>query len=233
MAAAIGDHELAAKLLDVDPESIRMRVNEEWFPKKNPRSGGSIYIWTLGMNKSAHQVARKFGNEELLRILMDRSPDDVRLVNAFALGDEAAVQAVLSRRPDLIQSLPAADLRQICRSAQDNDVNAVRLMLKYGWPPDGGSGETPLHWAAFHGNAEMVRDMLRHDPPLERLDPNHHATPLNWAIYGSENGWFCGVGKYCEVVEALLDAGAKRAAWTGGSAAVREVLRRRGSEAGA
>src|ERR1700676_5444916 len=96
MAAAIGDGGLVDQHLDADPESIRMRVNEQFFPKQDPRSGGTIYIWTLGLNRSAHQVARKFGHEDVLKRLIDRSPVEVKLINAFLVGDEAGVKAVLA-----------------------------------------------------------------------------------------------------------------------------------------
>jgi len=42
MAAALGDIELVRQHLDADPECIRMSVSEKWFPKLNPRSGGTI-----------------------------------------------------------------------------------------------------------------------------------------------------------------------------------------------
>src|SRR5260370_40663601 len=113
MASAVGDAGLVARHLDADPESIRMRVNERFFPKKNPHSGGAIYIWTLGKNRSPHQVARKFGHHEVLKLLMDRSPVEVNLVNAFAVGDEATVKALLTSHPDLIQTLSEEDRRRI------------------------------------------------------------------------------------------------------------------------
>ena len=70
-------------------ESIRVLVDEHFFPKRNPRSGGSIYIWTLGMFKSAHQLAREFGHQDVLQLLMERSTStpELKLVNACWLGD--------------------------------------------------------------------------------------------------------------------------------------------------
>ncbi|MBL9135178.1 MAG: hypothetical protein JNK85_04890, partial [Verrucomicrobiales bacterium] len=84
------------------------------------------------------------------------------------------------------------------------------------------------HWAAFHGNAEMTREILRHQPPLEALDADFKATPLGWAIHGSENGWYAKTGDYAAVVEFLLGAGAivpDRYAGKG-TEAVREAIRR-------
>ncbi len=225
MAAAIGDNDLVRKHLDSDPECIRMRVNEQFFPKQNPKSGGTIYIWTLGANRSPHQVASKFGHKETLNILMDRSPTDMRLLNACLLGDEPTVQALLENHPELKQVLSETDRRQISNAAEDNNTDAVRLMLKCGWPVDGGQEPTPLHWAAWHGNTEMVRVILQHNPPLEVAnDATFGAPPMGWAVNGSEHGWHCKTGDYAGTIRALLAAGAKRPGRTEGSAAARAEL---------
>ena len=85
-----------------------------------------------------------------------------------------------------------------------------------------------LHWAAFHGNAEMTKVILRHNPPLEVTDLDHHSTPLGWAIYGSMHGWHRQTGDYAATVEALLRAGAKPPGKLDGTEAVRTVLRQHG-----
>ena len=51
---------------------------------------------------------------------------------------------------------------------------------------------------------------------------------MNWAIYGSENGWERETGDYAGVVEALLDAGASLLKKVEGTEAVSAVLRQRG-----
>ena len=82
MAAALGDSDLIRRHLDANPDSIRTRVNDEYFPKINPRSGGTIYQWELGWHVSAIQVARSFGHAEAFDLLMERSPADEKLLNA-------------------------------------------------------------------------------------------------------------------------------------------------------
>jgi len=79
MAAALGDLALARHHLDEDPGCLHMSVSSQYFPKKNPRAGGTIYIWTLGQNKTPHMVAREFGHEDVFRLLMDRSPEQLKL----------------------------------------------------------------------------------------------------------------------------------------------------------
>jgi hypothetical protein len=105
-------------------------------------------------------------------------------------------------------------------------------MLAAGLPVDavGQHQGTPLHWAAFHGNAEMVGEVLSYHPPLELTDADFHATSLGWGIYGSEHGWYCQTGDYAGTVELLLKAGARLPQKLGGTDAVKEVLCRYGAE---
>lgn len=230
LAAALGDLGLVRKHLDADPACIRMSVSNEFFPKMDPRAGGSIYIWTLGQHKTPHTVAREFGHEEVLRLLLDRSPDELKLAQACELGDEAIFNALLARRPNLVETLSEADRRKLANAAQNNNTNAVGLMLAAGWPCDvrGQHGGTPLHWAAFHGNAEMAKIILEFQPPLECVDADFHGTPLGWALHGSEHGWYCRTGDYAATVEVLLKAGATLPDKLQGTEAVKDVIRRFG-----
>jgi len=212
MAAALGDLKLVRRHLEADPASIRTSVSEKYFPKQDRRSGGSIYIWTLGQNKTAHLIAREFGHEEVYRFLMERSPDELKLALACEAGDEPLFRAMLMSQPNLVRTLSEDGRRKLADAAQSNSTAAVRLMLEAGWPADvrGQHGGTPLHWASWHGNAEMVREILRYQPPLEAgADEGFDGPPLGWAMHGSENGWHKATGDYGATVEALLRAGAK------------------------
>ena len=231
MAAAVGDADLVRKHLDADPDCIHMRVSDEFFPKKNPHSGGTIYQWQLGWHVSAHDVARQFGHDAVVRLLMERSPAEVKLLAACWAGEEATVKSLLANHLDLAQRLSAQQRRQVAHAARNNNVAAVRLMLAAGLPVDavGQHRATPLHWASFHGNADMAREILRHNPPLELTDADFNGTPLGWAIHGSVHGWYCQTGDYAGTVAALLNAGAKLSPKSnGGSEAVKKVLRQRG-----
>jgi ankyrin repeat protein len=231
MAAALGDVELVRKHLEADPGCVRMRVTDEFFPMINRKSGGTIYQWTLGFFKSPHRVARMFGHNEVLQLLVSRTPRSLKLIEACWAGDEEMVRTLLAEKPDLAKSLPDSDLRQVADAARNNETSAVRLMLECGFPVTarGQHQATSLHWAAFHGNPEMAKIVLRFNPELEVTDADFHATPMGWATHGSENGWNWRTGDYAGTVEALLAAGAKPPARLEGSPAVREVLLRYGA----
>jgi ankyrin repeat protein len=234
MAAALGDLTRVRDYLAADPESIRTSVSEAYFPKQDPRSAGTIYIWTLGAHKMAHHVAREFGHGEVFQLLMDRTPDGLKLAIACELGDERTCRALVAQHPDLARTLGDQERGRLAIAAQDENMEGVRLMLEAGWPVNvrGQHGATPLHWAAWHGNGNIVRDLLQHHPTLDVADEEFGGTPASWAIYGSVHGWHPKRGDYARTVEMLLDAGATPPpgvrADVAMSDAVREVLRQRG-----
>ncbi len=210
MAAALGDTDLVRRHLDADPGCIRMSVSEEWFPKQDPRAGGTIYIWTLGAHRTAHTVARDFGHEDVFRLLLERTPNDLKLALACELGDQTTFHEFLSKNPGAASTLAEADKQKLPNAAQNNNTTAVRLMLEAGWPVDtpGEMGATALHWAGFNGNAEMTREILRFRPGLELKSREYAGTALSWAVYGSGNGWRRDTGDFVETIRTLLEAGA-------------------------
>ena len=211
MAASLGDLELVRQHLDEDPDSVRISVSERDFPKQNPDSGGCIYIFGFGWTRTAHMLAHQFGHEEVFRLLMQRSPLGLRFAMACDVGDEALAKSLLAKHPDLIAKQPPRAFRRIIGAAARNNARAVGMMLSGGWPANvqGEKDQTPLHWAAFHGNVEMVRELLLHHASLDAEEQEFKGTPLGWALYGSEHGWRRDAGDYPRTVEALLVAGAK------------------------
>jgi ankyrin repeat protein len=210
MAAAVGDLEAVGRILDADPDAIRTAVTPAHFPMRDSRAGGTIYIWTLGANKTAHVMARELGREDVFRALMDRTPDGMRLALACELGDEDLFRQLLAARPNLASALTADERRKLADAAQSNNTTAVRLMLEAGWPVyvRGQHNATPLHWAAFHGNAEMTRVLLTRHAPVNVKGDAYDGRPLDWACHGSARGWHRATGDYGGTVEILLAAGA-------------------------
>ena len=231
MASALGDLETIEHILEADSAAILTAVNPGCFPMWDARAGESIYIWTLGANKTAPVLAREFGHEEVFRMLMERAPAGMRLAVACELGDEDLVRELRAAQPDLAAALTTGERRKLADAAQDENLRAVRLMLDAGWPPDsrGQHNATPLHWAAFHGNRELTRLLLEHGAPVNVKGDDYDGTPLGWALHGSVHGWRVKSGDYAGTVAALLDAGADAPPVTDnmqGAPAVIDVLRK-------
>ena len=210
MASAIGDLALVERILNHDPETIRTTVSERYFPKHDPKSGGSIYIFGFGWTKSPHMVAHQFEHPEVFALLIQRSPNWLRLINAAEVGDEAYFQRILIDHPQLFLKLSTNASRRIIGVALRNNTRAVHQLLSAGWPAGAAmeNGQTALHLAAWHGNVEMVRDLITHNAPINVFETEHGGSPLAWALHGSLNSWEREKGDYLGVTRALLIAGA-------------------------
>ncbi len=232
LAAALGDPGLVRRHLDADPGSIAMRVDQDWFPMiDTATNGGHIYQWTLGFHVSAFDVARRRGHAEVLELLQRRAGPLDRLLDALWCGDEARADAVLAADPRLVDGAPATALHQVADAARNNNNAAVKAMLGRGFPVTALSqhGGTPLHWAAFHGNPNMVEEVLRHDPPLEARDRQFQGTAMGWLVHGALNPWRgISTGRYGECARLLLNAGAQieEASLPTGHDGIDQVLRR-------
>lgn len=230
LAAALGDLAVVRSHLDADPGSIAMRVDQDWFPMVDTaRNGGHIYQWTLGFHVSAFDIARKRGHAELLELLLQRAGPLDRILDALWCADDARADAILAADPHLVARAPDSALRQVADAARNNNAAAVRAMLRRGFPVTALSqhGATPLHWAAFHGNREMLEDILRYDPPISAQDRQFKGSPLGWLIHGALNPWGISTGRHGECARLLLDAGSQvdDASLPTGHDAIDEVLR--------
>jgi len=129
----------------------------------------------------------------------------LQLAQAGEAGDEAGVRKLLAGHPDLVKELTGEDCAGLVHAAQKSDTRAARVMLEAGWPVDvrGQHGGTALHWAAWHGNAELVEFLLRFKASTLIKDPQFQATPLGWARHGAENSWLRHTGDYPGVIAAL------------------------------
>jgi ankyrin repeat protein len=209
-ASAVGDLALVERILNDDPETVRITVNERYFPKRDPQSGGCIYIFGFGFTRSPHMIAHQFGHQAVFDLLMQRSPNWLRLLLAAEIGNEALASRILEQHPSLFAKLSANAARRIIGLAIRNDAHAVERLLSYGWPCDAAleSNQTALHHAAWHGNLAMVLALLKHNAPVNIFEKEHGGSPLAWALHGSLHSWERAKGDYAGVTRALLAAGA-------------------------
>jgi ankyrin repeat protein len=182
MAAALGDVELTRRLVDATPGTIRTRVSPQWFPMQDRRAGGTIYIWTIGGGKGAHEIAREFGHEDVLRVLMTRTPPSLRLAVACEIED-APLAEQLREQGVAIEPI---DQGRLVGAASRRRTAAAKMMLEAGCSAGViDEGATALHWAAYHGNADLVAALLKHRAPTDVLDARFQGTPRGWAEHGA------------------------------------------------
>jgi ankyrin repeat protein len=170
---------------------------------------GDIYRWVFDHNVSALDVARKLGDAAVVDRLMAAASPAQRLLAACAAADADAAHDVLRAHPSVVESLTPDGRRLVADKAYANDSSAVRLMVSLGFDPrvTGPDAGDALHWAAFHGNAEMAAALLASGAPVGGRDANYSGTPLTWCVYGALHGWHRGTGDYAATLRLLLAAG--------------------------
>ncbi len=118
----------------------------------------------------AHTLALRFGLPDVAKVLeragaaRDASPDE-RFIAACARGDEAEARRIQSGRPDLPGALSETQLRLLPELAAAGCGEAVRAMVRLGWPiaiRGGDWSASALNHAVFRGDAELARFLLAH-----------------------------------------------------------------------
>jgi hypothetical protein len=170
---------------------------------------GDICRWVFGHNVSALDSAISLGTAEIVELMLRHASPAQRLLAACARGDRTAAEAVVASDPDVVAGLTGDQMRVIADRAHANDTAAVTLMLDLGFDPlaRGVDDWEPIRWAAFHGNAELVKRLLPHDPPVNVRDPTYGGTPLGQCLYGALHGWERHTGDFAATLRLLLDAG--------------------------
>jgi Ankyrin repeats (3 copies) len=213
LAAALGDRDLAERLVARDPGCVSYRIGKRpEFPPLGEGRGGTIYQWTLGFNSYPHQIALHKGHRELFEFLYAKSDVATRFLVCCLLGHRTDALEIAAQNPGLVASLPDADLELPARYCWETNTNieAVRLMLDAGFPiahPETSHGYTPLHNAAWAGSGDLVDLLLERGHPVDIVDPRYHATPLGFAIHDCLVEKRHPEGEFGRVVKALIDAG--------------------------
>jgi hypothetical protein len=221
LAVGLRNASLVARCLCDDPEALDHRVWQGKYtavhrgrPSTREEIGehrGDIYRWVFGHNLSALDAARALGFDDILAVLLQHASPAQRLLAACAAADRPAAQAVVREHADGVSSLTRDQMRIIADKAHANDTAAVTLMLDLGFDASvrGPDEFEAVRWAAFHGNAEMTRRLLAHDPPINVPDVSYGGTMLDNCLYGALHGWSCDSSPcdYPTTVQLLIDAG--------------------------
>ena len=166
--------------------------------------------------QTPYQVAVRHGNTAVASLLREHGADTAALrpvdefLGACLAGDGDAARGLLTSHPHLPAAITDADRAAIVNAVHQGRAGAVRLLVDLGFDlhHEAEHGGTPLHWAAWLGNVALVRLLIDLGAPIDVRDSQYGASALGWAAHGSE--CHSDDGRYCDIVDALIDAGARR-----------------------
>lgn len=161
LAAALGDIELASKLISRDAGCVAYRIGRppEFSPLGYKGRGGTILQWTLAFNSYAHQIALLKGHPAVFDLLYERSDEQTRLLVSCVLARREEAETIARAHPGLIGDLPSADLELLPRYCWETNTNyeAVWLMLDLGFQSRRRSEATATLLCIMRRGREMQR----------------------------------------------------------------------------
>lgn len=183
-----------------DSDLLAMLLDHGADPTARNADGDTPYLVAL---LSANQAAL-----ELLeaRGIRDEPSPDAAFFAACARNDAGAIQMALHADPTALTRLGAKGAELMRQFAEQGNLAGLIGLLSAGFPADGDSDATPLHFACFHGQLEAARLLIGHGSPLDTIDPWHSASPLQWAAFASIHARRED-GKYPEVAKLVIASG--------------------------
>jgi hypothetical protein len=233
LGTALGDRSLIAKLISVNPGCVAHRIGRlpDFPPIGYGGRGGTILQWTLAFNSYPHQIALAENREDIFDLLYENSDPTTRLLVCCVLARREEAEKIVREYPGIVAALPEMDLELLPRYCWETNINyeAVRLMLDLGFPitqTERSHGYSPLHNAAWAGDAALVDLLLSRGHPVDLRDPSYNATPLGYALHNCLVEKRHPEGDFVRVVESLLNAGSPwdRSIYPTGNAPVDAVL---------
>lgn len=159
---------------------------------------------SAGNSQSSVLGALANGRPEAAAYLADRGAR-LNLEAAAGVGRLDVVQSFLNKKTKPPQKQLQSALRYACAGGHKEVVEFLLqngVDLAYG----GRDGQTALHWAAIFGRLEMVKLLLKYNPPLESRNM-YGGTVLGQTMWSAAHG---GDPKtFAKIIETLIAAGAK------------------------
>ncbi len=192
-AVMLGELERVDRALAAHPHAIRARVNQAGYELTPQADGSHQYVYAFNAaGLSPHQVALEMGRDDIFERLVAKSPPEARLLAYCAQGNRAEAERIAAVHPDMVAQMAEGDRRQLIHAAWTGKAEVVALMAALGFDLHIADDDlmTPLHAAAFHGFADVIRVLLAADdsPPLEALN-GYGGAPLGTCLYGRRHSW--------------------------------------------
>ena len=183
VAASRGQHEVARLLLEQGADVQGPSEEDQWTPLVFAAYRGHLDVVQVLLDNGA-QPTEAHGNpihyagqrkhKEICRVLVahgavddlpeSKEPDVIELFRAAYSYDSTTVDAILSRRPELVHSKDRHGRTPLHEACTNGDTGTVRVLLRHGADANhrDDRGERPLDRASAHRQQGVVKILEKH-----------------------------------------------------------------------
>jgi hypothetical protein len=164
--------------------------------------------WAAGDNRFEVVKYLRLRGAKVEDIYLAAAIGEVKLVGEFLDKDAKLIEAPGLKCDLLGDGEHVKDFKEIgtgtalIAAINGRQLACVKLLIDRGADVNKRGGyafATPLHHAAFGGNADIVALLIESGAEIEAMEEKHQGTPLQWAVVSGKKA----------TVKALLSAGAK------------------------
>jgi hypothetical protein len=138
----------------------------------------------------AYELASMYGYSEIAELLLQAGAaplDDVHQLLAAAMnGERTEVARLTIAEPSLAGRALARNPYLPIQAAGLGRVAALRLLVDLGFDVNVMGHNAPLHEAAFRGQLDAVKELIRLGADPAPRDPTYNGTPQNWAEHNNQ-----------------------------------------------
>ena len=157
------------------------------------------YYQTYTVGFTPYQVALMRGMPEIAELIrqkggrVDALGEAEQFQAACMAGDLETARALASTQ---LGRQPDKDAELLREAAGNGNLKAVRTMIELGFELSPEGGQTPMHFAAWRGRADVVELLLEAGADSMIRDPEHYSPPLGHALYAQNQS----------VIDVLMEA---------------------------
>lgn len=156
------------------------------------------YYETYTKSFTPYQVALMRGLPDIAELIKSRGGNAEPLSGAAQF--QAACMAGNTSEAKLLQPLHGQNLQSnhemLCEAAGNGNLPAINTMVELGFELNPKGKSSPLHSAAWRGQAEVLKALLHAGADAKQRDPQHYSPPLGHAFYAQRQ----------DIIDILMNA---------------------------
>lgn len=142
--------------------------------------------------RTPYEAALLMGHPGIADFLLQKGARRTRLSRldqfeaACMAGDLAVARRLLTANPELADDVRPHQREMLCAGAATGAIPALETMIELGFELSEPGGRTPLHEAAWEGDLDVAKLLIKNGADPLMTEPAHNAAPIGFAAFARQ-----------------------------------------------